>query len=76
MAKEHLFDLTGQPPESVSGLSRAGDGWRVIVEVVELERVPRSTDILASYEVEVDGSGELVSYHRVNRYYRNQPGEE
>jgi len=48
----------------------------VTVEVVELERVPRSTDIVASYDVEVDADGELVGYERINRYYRNQPGEE
>jgi hypothetical protein len=75
-AKEHLEQLTGQPPESVSGVSRTPDGWRVTVEVVELQRVPRSTDLMASYAVEVDGDGELVCYERVSRYYRNQPGGE
>jgi len=44
------------------------------VEIVELERVPRTTDILATYAVEIDGEGKLIAYDRVNRYYRNQPG--
>jgi hypothetical protein len=73
-ARVHLSELLGRDPETVSGLSRTADGWRVAVEVVELERIPQSTDILATYEVEIDGEGELIAYDRVNRYYRNQPG--
>lgn len=71
-AKAELLELTGQPAESVSSLNRTRDGWRVKLEVVELERIPHTTDILASYLVELDGDGELRSYERVNRYYRNE----
>jgi hypothetical protein len=71
-AKAQLLDLTGQPCESVSSLSRTRDGWRVALEVVELERIPRTTDILASYVVELDDEGELMGYERVHRYYRNE----
>src|SRR5688572_6411035 len=73
-AKENLEALTNQPVESVSGLIRTREGWAVTLEVVELERVPRSTDLLASYRVEVDNEGELMGYERVARYYRNQAG--
>jgi len=71
-AKAILVELTGHPCESVSSLSRRPDGgWNVALEVVELERIPQTTDILASYVVELDDRGELLSYQRVNRYYRN-----
>jgi hypothetical protein len=73
-ARENLEELTGQPVETISSLQRTRDGWAVTLEVVELERVPRSTDILASYRVEVDNEGDLMGYERVARYYRNQPG--
>ena len=74
-AKQLLVDLTGHPCESVSGLARTDDGgWKVTLEALELERVPRTTDILASYVVELDADGGLVGYDRVNRYYRNQAG--
>lgn len=75
MAQQQLEQLTGKPVESVSGMTRQEDGWTVTLEVVELERVPTTTDILASYRVELDGDGELMGYERVNRYYRNQAGE-
>jgi len=70
-AKAHLLDPTGQPCEAVSSLNRTRDGWRVVLEVVELERIPQTTDILASYQVELDEDGELMGYQRINRYYRN-----
>ena len=71
-AKAHLLDLTGRECESVSSLNRSDDGWSVRLEIVELERIPQSTDILASYQVDLDEQGELMGYHRVSRYYRNQ----
>jgi hypothetical protein len=71
-ARENLEALTNHPVEAVSGLVRTRDGWAVSFEVVELERVPRSTDLMATFRVEVDNDGELLGYDRVQRYYRNQ----
>ena len=34
--------------------------------MVERERVPQTTDILASYEVEIDDEGELTGYERAS----------
>jgi hypothetical protein len=71
-ARQQLLELTNRECESVSSVSRRRDGgWTVALEVVELERIPRTTDILASYVVELDEHGELLRYERVNRYYRN-----
>jgi hypothetical protein len=75
MAMQHLQALTGQQPESLSGLTPSGSGWKVALDVVELERIPRSTDVMASYEIELDEEGELVGYRRLGRYYRNQVDE-
>ncbi|MBT2209307.1 MULTISPECIES: gas vesicle protein GvpO [Actinomadura] len=72
-AVEHVTAMTGRSAESVVGMERAdGDGWRVTVEVVETRRIPDSADILAVYETEVDGDGELVAYRRVRRYPRGR----
>jgi len=75
-AKAHLADLTGQPAEAVSALNRTRDGWRVVLEVLELERIPRTTDILASYSVDLDECGDLMGYERTHRYYRNDVGSD
>ena len=71
-AKRHVVELTGREPESVSGIQHDGDGHtRVRVEVVELERIPRSTDVLASYELTLDDDGDLLDCSRIGRYSRS-----
>jgi hypothetical protein len=44
--------------------------------MVELERIPHSTDMLSSFDVSVDGDGNVVSYQRTRRYLRDQALEE
>ena len=73
-AREQLAAL-GKDADSVSGLDRNGDGWLVTLEVVELSRIPESTDVLASYELELDRDRKLVRYQRGRRYYRSQADE-
>jgi hypothetical protein len=71
-AAEQIAVLTGRPIEGILGLRRGDDdGWEITVELLELRRVPDSTDVLASYEVSLDKGGELREYRRVRRYPRN-----
>ncbi len=69
-----LAQLTGHQPETVLGLRKGEDGWQVMVEVLELRRVPNSTDLLGCYVVDLDSSGEVVGYERRSRYQRGQTG--
>ena len=72
-AKSELVALTGKDAEGVTGLERTEDGWLVRVEVVELRRIPDTTDVLALYEVQTDAHGVLESYQRVRRFVRGVP---
>jgi hypothetical protein len=67
-----ITELTRKDPESVTGVRRSEDGWLVTVEVVEDHRIPSSTDILSTFEAELSGDGELVSYQRLRRYSRGR----
>ncbi len=70
-AKREVGDLTGMPVESVTALDRDGDdAWRVTVEVLEVERVPSTMDVLASYEVRLSDDGEVLGFNRRRRYHR------
>ncbi|MFD7280332.1 gas vesicle protein [Streptomyces sp. NPDC059862] len=71
-ATEQLTELLGRPPESVSALKPTDQGWEAEVEVVELERIPETTSVLASYEVVMDPAGQLLAYERGRRYTRAQ----
>ena len=76
-ARELVEELAGRRPEGVSGVARAEDGgWTVSVDVVELSRVPPSTDLLATYEVTLDPDGGLTDMTRARRYVRGQADEE
>ena len=71
-AVHHVTEMTGKDAQGVIGVQRTEDGWCITVEVVETRRIPDSADILAVYETEVDGEGELVSYRRTQRYSRGR----
>jgi hypothetical protein len=76
-ARELVADVVGRPPESISGVARAGDGgWTVSVDVVEMSRIPPSTDLMATYDVTVDDHGDLVDLVRARRFLRSQVTEE
>jgi len=74
-AVRQLLELTGKGAEGVIGLERTEDGWSVKIEVLELRRIPNTTDVLAIYEVTMDDDGELEGYRRLQRYVRGTPGE-
>jgi hypothetical protein len=65
-----LADVIGNQVVGVTEVSPRHDGWIVAVEVLELQRLPSSADILALYEAELDMDGTLRSYRRVKRYTR------
>jgi hypothetical protein len=71
-ALPQLEQLTGREPGGVLGVRRDDDGWRLTVEVVEMPRVPSSTDVLATYDVVLDDEGDVREYHRSGRYIRGR----
>jgi hypothetical protein len=68
-------ELTGYDPEAVTGLEWDGDSWQVTVDVLELARIPNTTDVLASYIVQLDEKGTLRGLRRARRFQRGQAGE-
>ena len=75
-AARQLVELTGRDVEGVTSLERTDDGWRVEVEVLEVRRIPDTTDVLATYELTLDEDGDIEGYRRLHRYVRGTPGEE
>ncbi|WP_381791325.1 gas vesicle protein [Streptomyces niveus] len=71
-ACQSLGKLIRHRPEGVSAVSRNDDGWHVDVDVLELPRIPDTTSLLATYEVDIDEDGSLLRYRRVRRYRRGQ----
>jgi Gas vesicle synthesis protein GvpO len=70
-------DLTGYEAESVTALEWDGEGdlWEITVDVLELSRVPNTTDVIGEYIVKLDEAGKLRGYRRERRYQRGQVGD-
>lgn len=70
--------LTGYRPEATTALEwdEESDTWRVTVEVLELARVPNTTDMIGAYEVRLDAQGALHGYKRLRRFPRGEAREE
>ena len=74
-AKETIQELTGHRAEAVSAFQWDGDEWLVSVDVCELERIPNTTDVMATYVVQLDDNGGLLGYKRERRYPRGSGDE-
>ncbi|HKS46889.1 MAG TPA: gas vesicle protein GvpO [Amycolatopsis sp.] len=63
--------LTSREPDGVTGVRKTQDGgWSVLIDVVELERIPATTTVMATYRVDIDAGGDLVACERLRRYTR------
>jgi len=74
-ARGELQDLLGVEPEGVSGFERSNGQWTVTLEVVEVKRIPESTDVLSTYAVTFDDDHKLISVSQRRRYRRSQVEE-
>jgi hypothetical protein len=74
-AVEQMQNLIDRPIEAVTGMAKDGNEWTVTLEVLELQRVPSTTDVLGKYEVTLDKDGELTGLQRTRRYPRAEAGE-
>ena len=71
-AKQQLQEITGLDVATVSAMEEYEGGWRAYVNLVELRRVPTTSDVLATYEAVLDAKGELETYKRLRRFLRGQ----
>jgi gas vesicle protein GvpO len=73
LAPEYITAITGREPERMTSLGPSDEGgWIVEAEMVDDRRIPRSTDMLALYAIELDADGELLACSRTRRYRRGE----
>jgi len=61
---EQLSQLTGYRPVAVVGSAKDDQGWRITVDLLELTRIPPSSDLLGVYQALVDEEGNLLEFER------------
>jgi hypothetical protein len=74
-ALAEVAQLTGKEAEKVVALRRDGEVWVLDVDVVDIRRVPDTTDFMATYRVHLDEAGNLLELHRVRRFVRAWVGD-
>lgn len=67
-------DVIGRGLDGIIEVSRDDDNWRAVVEIIERRSVPDTQDILGQYEIELDESGEVIGYRRLEKYRRSDTG--
>ncbi len=75
-AMKELAHISGLDADHVSSVACEPDGWHVTVDLIELKRIPASTDVIAAYDALFSPDGSLLSYHRRRRYFRDQMTED
>ncbi|MGC9666482.1 gas vesicle protein GvpO [Planosporangium sp. 12N6] len=71
VAMREFVEFTGLDPAAMTGARPDGDGWSLLVDVTELERIPATSSVMATYRIDTDRSGHIVSYERLRRFSRN-----
>jgi hypothetical protein len=70
--KSQLAEATNLEPLLVSGADKEAGGWRMTVDMLELERIPEAQSVVGSYEVRMDNDGNLVTWHRTSLRRRDE----
>ncbi len=70
-AARQFAELSGLEPERISGVRSSEKGWSILIDVVELERIPATTSVMCTYRVDVDSDKQLTGFERIRRYIRS-----
>lgn len=73
--KKQMALITGLSPETVSRLDRAETGWNIGIDMLEHRSIPRTHDLLASFDVAIDEDGTVQRWRRTGRFVRCQQVE-
>lgn len=71
LARRSVALFTELTVDSVAECARDGEGWRVVVDVIESPARMGDNDMLATYEVLMTAEGEVSRFTRLGRYCRN-----
>lgn len=71
-AKAQLATATSLEPLLVSRADEEAGGWRLTVEMLELDRIPESHSVVGSYDVRLTSEGDLVTWHRTGLRRRDE----
>jgi hypothetical protein len=72
-AKEQMTGITGLKTVTISGIEHAEGEWQLHMDLLEMSRIPDSTDLIGEYTVCLDEEGRLLRFERRRSRLRGQP---
>ncbi len=75
-AKEQLAQLTGFSSVAAVGGFSDDEGWHIVVDMLEMTRIPESTDIIGTYVVSLDQEGNMVKFEKKRARLRGESYQE
>jgi hypothetical protein len=72
--KRQMAAITGLTYDTVSQFDQSEGGWKMVIDMLEYRSIPRTQDLLSSFEVVLDGAGEVTRWRRTGRFTRGQQG--
>jgi len=75
-AKSQLAEVTGLKPLTITGVFKDEQGWHILLDMLEMSRIPPATDMLGEYEVLLGDDGDMLKFDRKRTRLRGEPMEE
>jgi hypothetical protein len=72
--KRQMTSITGMQYDTISQFDQADDGYTLVIDMLEHRSIPRTQDLLSTYEVVLDAEGKLTRWRRTGRFTRGQQG--
>lgn len=73
--KRQMATMTGLAAETISRFDRGEEGWSVTIDMLEHRAIPRTQDVLASFDVALDEAGNVRRWRRTGRFVRCAPSD-
>jgi hypothetical protein len=70
--KVQMAAITGLQFDTVSQFDQIDEGWTLMIDMLEHRSIPRTQDMLASFEVTLNKSGQVARWRRTGRFKRGQ----
>ncbi len=75
-ARRQLAEITGLKPLGVTRVFKENGGWHINVEMLEMARIPDSSDVLGDYETVIAEDGHILRFERRRTRLRGEPMEQ
>ena len=72
--KLQMATITGLQYDTISQFDPSEDGWKMVIDMLEYRSIPRTQDLLSTFEVVLDQAGDVIRWRRTGRFTRGQHG--